>query len=123
MTKPKIFREAWHLGHAARLAGKHSRNDNPYRDVKTSMQDFFAWKDGYSAACSECLNDIERMCNEDPEIRADREFMAMRAYWQGLNWDQERFTDSDKNPYCSAQEPYAPWVDAWDQGRRDAKKI
>lgn len=118
--KPKRLSRAWHLGHAARLSGQHWKNDNPYRGPEDSLRDFFAWKDGYSAACKECCDEHERILEQSPGYCEDIEFLTMRAYWQGVHWDTERFTNSDENPYRSAAEPLQEFIDAWDQGRHDA---
>lgn len=116
--KPRRFRKAWHVGYAARLRGEHFKN-NTYKN-SDSYADYVAWRNGYYAACAECLDEHERLMVQDSTYKEDIEFLAMRAYWQGLHWDTERFTNSDENPYLSAQQPIQLLVDAWDQGRRDA---
>lgn len=113
----KQFRRAWQLGHSDRLSGK-CHTDNPYRDG--TFQDYTAWRTGYYAACYECLDEHERLMRDSIQYKEDFEFLAMRAYWQGLHWDTERFIDNDDNPYLSAQEPRQELIDAWYQGRHDA---
>ncbi len=113
--KPRTFRRTWHEGHAARLARMPCQN--PYY----GLADFFAWSNGYMAAHRECLDAHEHMMKYDSEYRDHFEFMTMRAYWQGLHWDTEGFTDDNKNPYLDAEEPNQALIDAWNQGRHDAK--
>jgi hypothetical protein len=115
--KPKRFRRAWHIGYSDRLTDKCHRG-NPYRGG--SDEDYVAWRNGYYAACNECTNEHERLMRESSHYREDFEFLAMRAYWQGLHWDIKRFTESDTNPYLDAQEPNQALINAWYQGRRDA---
>ena len=121
------FREAWHLGYAARLAGKHSKLDNPYENAKillrlgvstNQLHDFYAWRKGYFAACNERLDEIDRMISEDHEFRSQIEFLGMRAYWQGLHSNAQ-----DTNPYTQAKNPYQPWIDAWKRGQNEQQHM
>ena len=91
---------------------KHPTQGNPYRSDDTMME-FFEWSSGYTAACSVCTDNMDFLISHDTEFKKYVEFMTTRAYWQGAN------SDTDKNPYCSAQKPYRIWVEAWTKGRKD----